>query len=103
MEQPNYEGFCGDVTFVFDVDGSVVAEAPPSVVPVLNAEEQALADAVRRYQNEHRRAQLTWRDIFEIVHSLGYRKVEQPSTPPPRNGNTQDPARPDAAGNETPS
>jgi hypothetical protein len=76
MEQ-NYIVASPDEIIVFDEDGSLVAEPPlRPIVPVLNAEEQALADAVRRYQNEHRRAQLTWRDIFEIVQALGYRKVE---------------------------
>lgn len=104
MEQPNYEGFSGDVTFVFDFDAddSQVAEPPlrPDV-PVLNAEEQALADAVRRYQNEHRRAQLNWQDIFAIVHALGYRKVEPPAAPPESNGGPQGDARADGPKTET--
>ena len=104
MEQPNYEGFSGDVTFVFDVDASEVTEPPlRPVVPVLNAEEQALADAVRRYQNEHRRAQLNWQDIFAIVHALGYRKVEPPAAPPGSNGGAQEDARADDPKTEKPS
>jgi hypothetical protein len=75
----------------------------PAVAPVLSEEEQTFADAVKRYQIEHRRTLLNWRDMFEIVQALGYRRVEQTSTPPPLNGNPQDPARPDGAGNETPS
>jgi hypothetical protein len=62
---------------------------PPPPAPILSAEEQALADAVKGYQIEHRRALLNWRDIFEIVHSLGYRKVEPPAAPPGSNGDPQ--------------
>lgn len=85
MEQPNADFYSCDEIIVFDEDGSQVAEAPPAVVPVLSEEEQAFADAVRRYRNDHRRALLTWSDIFEIVRSLGYRKV----TPPGSNGEPQ--------------
>jgi hypothetical protein len=102
MEQ-KYSIKSADELIEIDSDGSQPITPRPKVVPILSAEEQALADAVRQYQKGHQRAMLNWRDIFEIVHSLGYRKVEQPSAPPPPNGNTQDPARPDAAGNEKPS
>ncbi len=85
MEQPNYEIISCDEVIEFIEDGSQVAEAPPATVPVLTAEEQVFADAIRRYQNEHRRALLSWRDIFEIVQALGYRKM----TPPGSNGDPQ--------------
>ncbi len=84
------------------VNGSAPLTPPPPPLD-LSEEEQALADAVKRFRIEHRRSPLTWRDIFEIVHSLGYRKVEQPPKPPESNGNSHGPARPDTAGNETPS
>ena len=84
-------------------DGSEPITPRPKVTPIFSEEEQALADAVKRYQIEHQRAMLNWRDIFEIMLSLGYRKVEQSPKPPESNGNSQDPARPDGAGNEKPS
>jgi hypothetical protein len=102
MEQ-KYSTWSADEIIVIDCDGSEPITPRPKVFPILNEEEQALADAVRRYQKEHLRPMLTWRDIFQIIQSLGYRKVEQPSAPPPPNGNTQDPARPDDAGNGKPS
>jgi hypothetical protein len=92
----------GDELIVIDVDGSqVAAPALPVVPPGLTDEEKAFADAVKRFQIDHCRAMLNWRDVYEIVHSLGYRKVEQPVKPSETNGIPQDLARPDAAGNET--
>lgn len=102
MEQ-KYSTWSADEHIVIDCDGSEPITPRPKTYPILNEEEQALADAVRRYQKERLRPMLTWRDIFEIIQSLGYRKVEQSPKPPEPNGSPQDPARPDAAGNETPS
>jgi hypothetical protein len=62
-------------------NGSEPIAPRTAVTPILSAEEQALADAVMRYQIDHRRSLLNWRDIFEIVRSLGYRKVEPPGEP----------------------
>ncbi len=90
MEQPKAETFSCDVMFVFDEDGSQVAEAPPPIVPVLSAEEKTFADAVKRYQIDHRCGMLNWRDVFEIVQALGYRKVEPPPAPPGSNGDPQE-------------
>jgi hypothetical protein len=103
MKEPKVETSSCDVM----LDEIVVTKSEPltprpAVTPNLSEEEQTFSDAIKRYQIDHRRTLLTWRDIFEIVQSLGYRKVEQPPAPPP-NGNSQNPARPDAAGNETPS
>ena len=56
MEQPNYDIFSCDEFIDFIEDGSQVAEAPPTVVPVLTEEEQVFADAVRRYRNDRRRS-----------------------------------------------
>jgi hypothetical protein len=103
MKEPKFETFSVDIMLdeIIVERSAPLTPRPPD--PVLSAEEQALADAVRRYQNEHRRALLNWRDIFEIVQALGYRKIEQSPKPSQSNGSPQDPARPDAAGNETPS
>ncbi len=101
MEQENILIASPDEILVIDVDGSAPIEPRPVVSPVLNEEEKAFADAINRYQCDHRRAQLTWQEIFEIVNSLGYRKVEQPAAPSETNGTTQLPAPPDAAANET--
>jgi hypothetical protein len=103
MEQEDIIIASPDEILVIDVDGSAPIKPRRAVSPVLSEEEKAFADAINRYQCDHRRAQLTWQEIFEIVRSLGYRKVEQPAAPPESNGSPQAPARPDAAGNETPS
>jgi hypothetical protein len=79
MEQ-KYITWSADEIIEIDSDGSQPITPRPKVTPILSEEEQALADAVRRYQNEHRRAQLNWQDIFAIVHALGYRKTEPPPT-----------------------
>ena len=102
MKEPKFETFSCDVMLDEIIADGSEPLTPPPPAPVLSEEEQAFADAVKRYQIDHRRALLNWRDIFEIVHSLGYRKVDQPAKPPEANGSPQDPARPDAAGNETP-
>jgi len=84
--EPKYSFESVDEHIVIDCDGSEPITPRPKITPVLSPEEQALADAVKRYQIEHQRAMLNWRDIFEIVQSLGYRKVEQSPKPPQSNG-----------------
>lgn len=83
--EPEYSFTSVDEIIEIDSDGSQPITPRPKVLPILNEEEQALADAVRRYQREHMRAMLNWQDIFQIVQSLGYRKVESPK-PPESNG-----------------
>jgi hypothetical protein len=101
MKEPIAETFSVDVLLdEITVNGSEPITPLPAVAPILSAEEQAFADAVKRYQIDHRRTLLNWRDIFEIVQALGYRKVERPSQPSQSNGSPRDLARPDAAGNE---
>jgi len=87
--EPKYSFESADEIIEIDSDGSQPITPRPKVTLVLSEEEQALADAVRRYQKEHRRAQLNWQDIFAIVHALGYRKVEPPAAPPESNGDPQ--------------
>ncbi|HEY7426391.1 MAG TPA: hypothetical protein VH682_19315 [Gemmataceae bacterium] len=87
--EPKYSFESVDELIEIVSDGSQPITPRPKVTPILSEEEQAFADAVRRYQKEHRRAQLNWQDIFEIVHSLGYRKVDPPAAPPGANGDPQ--------------
>jgi hypothetical protein len=101
MNEPKYEIFSADILHDEIVVNHSAPLTPPPPPPVLSEEEQALADAVKRFRIEHRRSPLTWRDIFEILHSLGYRKVEQSLKPPESNGSPQD--RQDDPGNEKPS
>jgi hypothetical protein len=76
MEQPNSHTESCDLFAEFIDEGSQPITPRPAIVPILSAEEQAFAQAINRYQCDHRRAMLTWQEIFEIVRSLGYRKVE---------------------------
>lgn len=100
MKEPKVETVSVDVLLdEIVVNGSEPITPEPVVTPILSAEEQAFADAVKRYQIDHRRGLLNWRDIFEIVHSLGYRKAGQP----PLNGDSQNPPPSDESGNEKPS
>src|SRR5262249_50843452 len=98
MKEPKVETSSCDVMLdEIVVNKSEPLTPRPVVTPILSEEEQTFADAVKRYQIEHRRMLLNWRDIFEIVQALGYRKVEKPSNPPPLNGNPQDSTRSDGA------
>jgi hypothetical protein len=104
MKEPNVETSSCDVMLdEIIVNKSEPITPGPPVAPILSDEERTFANAVKRYQIAHQRALLTWSDIFEIVQSLGYRKVDRPSTPHPTNGNSQNPAPPNDAGNEKPS
>lgn len=103
MKEPKFETFSVDVLLDEIVVNRSEPITPRPPAPLLSEEEQAFADAVKRYRIDHLRGVLDWRDILEIVHSLGYRKVEPSAQPPGANGNPQDPADPDAAGNEKPS
>jgi hypothetical protein len=89
MNEPKFETFSVDILLdEIIVDRSEPITPRPAVTPTLTEEEQSFADAVKRYQIDHQRTLLNWRDIFEIVQSLGYRKVEQPPNPPESNGST---------------
>jgi hypothetical protein len=78
---------------------------PRPAAPILSDVEQAFADAINRYQCDHRRALLTWREIFEIVQALGYRKVAPPALASlsQANGDQQKTAPVDGPKTETPS
>jgi hypothetical protein len=98
MSERKFETFSVDIMLDEIVVNHSEPLTPPPPAPILSPEEQAFADAVKRYQIDHRRTLLKWTDIFEIVNSLGYRKVGQSPKPPESDGNPQD--RPDDAGNE---
>jgi hypothetical protein len=87
-------------------DASGQSGTPPHSAPVLSDEEKEFAQAITRLQCARRRALLTWREIFEVVRALGYRKIEH-SAEPPRQfqslGNFQGSVPVEGAGAETPS
>jgi hypothetical protein len=95
-----------DQLFEFIDDASVQSEMPPHSAPALSDEEKEFAQAITRLQCARRRALLTWREIFEVVQALGYRKVEQSAAPPTpfqSLGNFQGSVPVEGAGAETPS
>jgi len=49
-------------------------------------DETAFMKAMERYKRENRRPFPTWSEVLEVLHSLGYRKVAEPSDMP--NGKT---------------
>ena len=103
MKEPKVETFSVDIMLDEIVVNGSEPLTPRPPAPILSAEEQAFADAVKRYQIDHQRALLNWRDIFEIVQALGYRKVEPPAAPPGANGDLQGNAHPDDSKSEKPS
>jgi len=46
-----------------------------SAVP--KSEETVVEMAVERYKRENRRPSLTWPEVLEVVHALGYRKIAE--------------------------
>lgn len=108
MKEPNYEAFSVDIMLdeiVVNASESIERrESRRAVSPPISPEKKEFLDAIDQYQRKYTGRSLTWGEIFDVLVSLGYRKVEPPSTPPPLNGNPQDPpARADDAGNEKPS
>lgn len=104
MKESNTETFSVDTLLdEIVVNGSAPIGPRQAVSPPVSAEKKEFLDAIDRFQRKYTGRSLTWGEIFDVLVSLGYRKVEQPSAPPPPNGNSQDPARPGAAENETPS
>lgn len=102
MVQPKVETFSCDVFIEFDVDGSQVAGPPlPASSPPISPEKKEFLDTIDQFQRRYTGRSLNWGEIFDVLVSLGYRKVEQPVTPPESNGSSQAPARPDDAANET--
>jgi hypothetical protein len=60
-----------------------------------NDEETEFMKAMDRYKRENRRPFPTWSEVLEVLHALGYRRVEQPTAmpglpiDPPVNGETK--------------
>ena len=46
-------------------------------------EERVFLMAMERYKRERRRPYPTWREVLQVVHSLGYRRVAEPRPPSP--------------------
>lgn len=61
----------------FTDNASEQSEMPSHPAPVLSDEEKEFAQAITQLQCARRRSLLAWREIFEVVQALGYRKVEQ--------------------------
>jgi hypothetical protein len=61
-----------------------------------NDDEIAFMKAMDQYKRANRRPFPTWSEVLEVLYSLGYRKVEAPTTmpglslDPKRNGNMED-------------
>ena len=104
MKEPNVETFSCDVMLdEIVVNGSAPIEPHQAVSPPISAEKKEFLDAIDRFQRKYTGRSLTWGEIFDVLVSLGYRKVDQPAAPPEANGSPQDTARPDDAANEKPS
>ena len=85
-----------------DSDGSQPIQPRRAVFPPVSKEKQEFLNAINQFQRRYTGRSLSWGEIFDVLVSLGYRKVEQSAKPLEANGSPQDPSRPDAAGNETP-
>jgi hypothetical protein len=95
-----------DQFFEFIDDASEQSEIRSHSAPVLSDEEKEFVQSITRLQCASRRALLTWREIFEVVQALGYRKVGQAAEPPASLqslGNCQGSVPVEGAGAEMPS
>ena|SRR5579859_5528246 len=102
MEQ-DYIVASADKIIEFDLDGSLIADPPLPPPPPLSKEKQEFLDAINQFQRRYTGRSLNWGEIFDVLVSLGYRKVDQPAAPPEANGSPRDAARPDDAANGKPS
>lgn len=105
MKEPKYETFSVDIMLdeiVVNASEPIEPQEPHRAVsPPISPEKKEFLDAIDEFQRKYTGRSLTWGEIFDVLVSLGYRKVEKSPQPPHSNGNPQD--RPDDAGNETPS
>jgi hypothetical protein len=66
-----------------------IVAGPEEILPGCDYtdEERLFLMAMERYKRERRRPYPTWREVLQVVVSLGYRKVADPRPPvPPSQG-----------------
>src|SRR5579883_2474948 len=104
MKEPKYETFSVDIMLdeiVVNASEPMEPQEPRRVIsPPISPEKKEFLDAIDEFQRKYTGRSLTWGEIFDVLVSLGYRKVEQPPKPPESNGSSHGPASPDTAGNE---
>ncbi len=87
MEQPDHETFSCDEIIEIIVNGSEPIEPRRTVSPPISAEKKEFLEAIDQFQRKYTGRSLSWEEIFDVLVSLGYRKVDQPPKPPETNGN----------------
>jgi hypothetical protein len=98
MKEPIIETSTCDVMLEeIVINGSTPMEPLRTVSPPISAEKKEFLDAIEQFQRKYTGRSLTWGEIFDVLVSLGYRKVEPPCAPPPLNGHPQDSTRPEGA------
>ncbi len=107
MKEPKYETFSVDIMLdeiVVNASEAIEPQEPRRVVsPPISQEKKEFLDAIDEFQRKYTGRSLTWGEIFDVLVSLGYRKVGHLPKPPQSNGSPQDPPHPDDAGNGKPS
>ncbi len=66
------------------VNGSEPIEPRRTVSPPISEEKKAFLDAIDQFQRTYTGRSLSWSEIFDVMVSLGYRKIS-----PPANGDSQ--------------
>ena len=87
------------------VNGSEPIEPRRSVQPPMSEEKKEFLQAIDQAQRHYTGRSLSWGEIFDVLVSLGYRKVEQPvepPLPPQTDGDAHRDTRSDDAGSEKP-
>lgn len=85
------------------VNGSTPIEPRRAVSLPISVGKKEFLDAMDQFQRNYPGRSLRWDESFDVRVSLGCCKVEQSPKPSESHGSPQNPARPDDAGNETPS
>ncbi|MHB1421697.1 MAG: hypothetical protein ACYC3I_00595 [Gemmataceae bacterium] len=85
------------------VDGSAPFEPLPAISPPLSEEKKEFLKTIDQFQRRYTGRSLSWGEIFDVLVSLGYRKVEQPNKPSQANGEPKEDADGDGTVNEKPS
>jgi hypothetical protein len=104
MEQ-NFSTFSVDEFSEIVVNGSEPIEPRRSVQPPMSEDKKEFLQAIDQAQRHYTGRSLSWAEIFDVLVSLGYRKVEPsvaPSLPPQTNGDAHRDTRADDAASEKP-
>lgn len=67
-------------------DGSAPIEAHRAVSSPISDEKKEFLEAIAQFQRRYTGRSLRWEEIFDVLVSLGYRKVEPPAAPSESNG-----------------